>query len=67
MAARMEQTSQPSCIRVTKDFHDVVGDVEKGWKPKEVLSLKNMGETETYLLDPLEIRLNRRRGSSGRL
>ena len=57
MAARMEQNSQPSCIRVTKDFHDIVGDAEKGWKQKEVIPLKNMGEMETYLLDPLEIRI----------
>ena len=48
MAARMEQTSQSSCILVTRNFHDVVGNIEKGWKPKEVLSLTNMGETETY-------------------
>ena len=67
MAARMEQTSQPSCIRVTKDFHYVVGDAEQGWKPKEVMALKNMGNMETYLLDPLEIRLNRRSESSDRL
>ena len=56
MAARMEQTSQPSCIRVTKDFHDVVGDAENGWESMEVMPLKNMGEMETYLLDPLERR-----------
>ena len=57
MAARMEQNSQPSCIRVTKDFHDTIGDAEKGWKPKEVIPLKNMGDMETYLLDPLEMRI----------
>lgn len=52
MAARMEQTSLPSCIRVTKDFHDLVGDHEMGWTAKEVIELKNMGHAETYLLDP---------------
>ena len=57
MAARMEQNSQASCIRVTKDFHDTIGDAEKGWKPKEVIPLKNMGDMETYLLDPLEMRI----------
>ena len=52
MAARMEQTSSPSCIRVTKEFHDLVGDRETGWNEKELIVLKNMGEKETYLLDP---------------
>ena len=54
MAARMEQTSSPSCIRVTKEFHDLVGDRETGWNEKELIVLKNMGEKETYLLDPEE-------------
>lgn len=54
MAARMEQTSKSSCIRVTKDFHDVVGDAEDGWNEKEIIPLKNMGEVETYLLEPIE-------------
>ena len=58
MAARMEQTSQSNCIRVTKDFHDLVADTETGWLEKEVIALKNMGDMETYLLDPLELRIN---------
>ena len=57
MAARMEQTSRPGCIRVTKDFHDLIGDIESGWMEKEVISLKNMGEVETYLLDPMQSRM----------
>lgn len=57
MAARMEQTSQSNRIRVTKDFHDLVGDAETGWSNKEVIPLKNMGDMETYLLDPLELRI----------
>ncbi|KAL7538340.1 hypothetical protein ACHAWF_006058 [Thalassiosira exigua] len=52
VAARMEQTSRPGCIRVTKDFHDLVRDAESGWAEQEVISLKNMGRMETYLLDP---------------
>lgn len=56
MAARMEQTSQSNRIRVTKDFHDLVGDAETGWFDKEVIPLKNMGDMETYILDPLELR-----------
>ncbi len=57
MAARMEQTSQSNRIRVTKDFHDLVGDAETGWFDKEVIPLKNMGDMETYILDPLELRI----------
>ena len=53
MAARMEQTSQPSRIRVSKDFHDLVGDAESGWMEKEIIPIKNMGEVESYLLDPI--------------
>lgn len=53
MAARMEQTSLPSMIRATKDFHDLVGDAETNWLKREAIHLKNMGEMETYLLDPI--------------
>ncbi|KAL7550307.1 hypothetical protein ACHAWF_013547 [Thalassiosira exigua] len=54
MAARMEQTSLPSRIRVTKDFYDLLPEPEiEEWQGKEVISVKNMGEVETYLLDPL--------------
>jgi len=54
LAARMEQTSKPSMIRVTKGFHDLVGDNEHGWLKKETVALKNMGKVESYLLDPFE-------------
>ena len=54
MAARMEQTSLPSKIRVTKDFHDLVGDYETGWEGREMIEVKNMGEVVTYLLNPAE-------------
>ncbi len=53
MAARMEQTSQASMIRASKDFHDLVGDAERGWMEKSSVSVKNMGTVESYLLDPL--------------
>ncbi|KAL7533419.1 hypothetical protein ACHAXR_005224 [Thalassiosira sp. AJA248-18] len=58
MAARMEQTSHPGRIRVTKAFHDLVGDAESGWMEKEVIPLKNMGQMETYLLNPTESRMS---------
>jgi hypothetical protein len=48
----MEQTSQPSHIRVTEDFHALIGDNEKGWLGKETIPIKNMGTVDTYLLDP---------------
>lgn len=54
MAARMEQTSLPSKIRVTKDFHDLVGDYETGWEGSEMIEVKNMGQVVTYLLNPSE-------------
>lgn len=53
MAARMEQTSLPSMIRTTREFHDLIGDAEENWLKKEVIQLKNMGEVATYLLDPI--------------
>ncbi|KAL7546256.1 hypothetical protein ACHAWF_009588 [Thalassiosira exigua] len=34
------------------DFHDLVRNAESGWTEQEVISLKNMGRMETYLLDP---------------
>ena len=49
----MEQTSLPSKIRVTKDFHDLVSDVETVWEEHNVISVKNMGEIDTYLFNPL--------------
>jgi hypothetical protein len=51
----MEQTSRPSHIRVTEDFHDLVGENETGWFQKETIAIKNMGTVDSYLLDPLQI------------
>lgn len=50
----MEQTSQASMIRVSKDFHDLVGDAETGWMEKSSVSVKNMGTVVSYLLDPID-------------
>ncbi|KAL7534322.1 hypothetical protein ACHAXR_005794, partial [Thalassiosira sp. AJA248-18] len=52
LAARMEQTCLPSRIRVTKDFFDLLPESEE-WEQKETIAVKNMGEVETYLLNPL--------------
>ena len=54
LAARMEQTSLPNKIRVTESFHNLVSDVEASWDEYKVISVKNMGEIGTYLLDPLK-------------
>ena len=54
LAARMEQTCTPSKIRVTKDFFQTLSESEgKILEAKEVISVKNMGQVETYLLNPL--------------
>ena len=52
LAARMEQTCLPSRIRVTKDFFDLLPKT-KEWQQKERIAVKNMGEVDTYLLNPL--------------
>lgn len=53
LAARMEQTCLPSMIRVTRDFFDLLSNHEdEEWQEKEVISVKNMGKVETYLLNP---------------
>lgn len=54
LSARMEQTSLPSHIRVTKDFYDLVADVEDQWEACEEIEIKNMGTVDTYLLNPLK-------------
>jgi class 3 adenylate cyclase len=54
-AARMEQAGKPNKIRVSEAFHSLVSDVD-GWGEYEMVQMKNMGETGTYLLDPLRLR-----------
>jgi hypothetical protein len=56
MAARMEQTSSPSMIHVSREFHDLIGDYESGWGDMRLVPVKNMGTVETWLLDPSEPR-----------
>lgn len=54
MAARMEQTSFPSKIRVTEDFYDLVSDDKQNiWSDRSVITVKNMGEVGTYVLSVL--------------
>ena len=54
LAARMEQASLPSHIRVTEEFHQLVADVENDWDKFEEIEMKNMGTMGTYLLNPLK-------------
>jgi hypothetical protein len=49
----MKQECSPGMIRVTKDFFDLLQESDDRHQ-KEVLSIKNMGEVETYLIDPLK-------------
>jgi len=51
MAARMEQTSKPGMVHVSKAFYELIGDEEAFHDPR-VVTVKNMGEQETWLLDP---------------
>lgn len=53
LAARMKQTCPPNRIRVTKEFFDTI-PLTEDWQEKEVISVKNMGQVETYLLNPLK-------------
>ncbi len=60
MAARMEQTSLPGRIRVSRAFHDLVtadpgpgagpGPGPEEWEGPEAVAIKNMGVAETFLL-----------------
>ncbi|KAL3786124.1 hypothetical protein ACHAWO_008016 [Cyclotella atomus] len=53
LAARMKQTCHPSTIRVTKAFHDALSQVED-WQEKEIITVKNMGGFDTYMLNPFQ-------------
>lgn len=50
LACRMKQTCPPNRIRVTKAFYEALP--EENWQEKEIISVKNMGEVETYVLNP---------------
>lgn len=47
------QTCHPSTIRVTKAFHDALSQVED-WQEKEIITVKNMGGVDTYMLNPFQ-------------
>jgi len=54
LAARMEQTSLPGRIRVSNDFYEMVKDSETEWEgDKKCITVKNMGEIDTFLLNPM--------------
>lgn len=54
LAARMEQTCKPNMIRVSEEFWRLVANVEDGWDEYEVITMKNIGDVGTYILDPLD-------------
>lgn len=66
IAEQMEKTSLPNMIHMSKDFHDisntiksnshstnVVGEKESSCKYSKRMCIENMGEVETWFLDPL--------------
>mmetsp|Transcript_7420 Transcript_7420/g.15293 ORF Transcript_7420/g.15293 Transcript_7420/m.15293 type:complete len:681 (+) Transcript_7420:230-2272(+) len=51
LAARMEQTSRPSRIHVTEDFHKLVSfEEDYEWDDCSETTVKNMGKFHSYLL-----------------
>jgi len=55
LAARMEQTSKPNKIRVSETLHSLVADAAEDdsvWDKYELVTMKNMGDVGTYILDP---------------
>ena len=55
LAARMEQTCLPSRIRITKDFFDLLPNCETtAVEGEQVISAKNIGDVQTFLLNPLQ-------------
>ena len=60
LAARMEQTSEASKVHVSSQFHDLLNENDIAWGEKRSISVKNMGNVETYLLDPIQQKRSRR-------
>jgi len=50
IAARMEQTSEPSKIHLSKEFHDLIAIGDENYEKKSLTTIKNMGEIETWVL-----------------
>lgn len=50
VASRMESTSSPNCVQVTKDFYSHVPDLLQ-WKRNPDVVVKNRGVMETYIAE----------------
>ena len=55
-AARMEQSGTASQVHVSQDFYDLVDLPENMWCDRKVVTVKNMGQVQTYYHDPLRCR-----------
>jgi len=55
MAARMEQSGSPSAVHVSNDFRDLVDLPASVWCEQRKVTVKNMGEVDTWLLDPFSV------------
>ena len=47
------QSGLPSCVHVSEDFHELVALPESIWCKQQYVTVKNMGDVKTWLLDPL--------------
>ena len=56
MAARMEQSGTASQVHVSQDFHDIVDMPESFWCRQETVTVKNLGQIQTWYHDPLLFR-----------
>ncbi|GFH60060.1 hypothetical protein CTEN210_16536 [Chaetoceros tenuissimus] len=64
IAARMEQTCPVGMVHVSGAFHKLIGDDVVTWQEKRMTKVKNIGELETWLLNPM--RVCTRKSNSGR-
>ncbi|EKX52321.1 hypothetical protein GUITHDRAFT_102221 [Guillardia theta CCMP2712] len=53
LAARMEQTCAADRVHASKKFFELVGGESGSWEGPTLVKVKNMGEVETFTLDPL--------------
>jgi hypothetical protein len=65
MAARMEQSGAPSQVHVSRDFFETVDLPETVWCHRKRVTVKNMGEVETYYHDPLGSHVRANTGDGG--
>ena len=64
LAARMEQTCPVGMVHVSGAFYNLIGDDVVTWQEKRLTKVKNIGELETWLLNPM--RVCTRKSNSGR-